>query len=311
MVADTRERHSAAVASDVAAIIVNYNSSTDVASCVEWLKSTHPTVTIIVVDNASARDDFETLHSLDQIDHLICLPKNGGYASGINRGLLKASELLRSWAWLINPDARPDDEALDALLSYTDRSVALGTRQEQSADPAVPGTPYLTAANIVAGRVRGVLCPGCEIGSHEVDVVTGACLLVPTELALQVGGMDESYFHYKEEFDFVEQLGNHGVVRLVCEARVWHRRGGSLDVLSAAAAYYRARNEVLYLRKRHRRWRWKAVRSPRLMYEATCSLAKAVFPGAAQATARGHVLGLWDGICGATGPTTRNLAGQK
>jgi GT2 family glycosyltransferase len=311
MVSDTSARPSAAVASDVAAIIVNYNSSADAVSCVKWLKLTHPTVAVIVVDNASPSDDLESLQSVEQIDHLICLPRNGGYASGINHGLLMAHELLRSWAWLINPDARPDDDALDTLLSYTDRSVALGTRQEQSADPALPATPYLTAANIVGRRVRGVLCPGCESGSHEVDIVTGACLLIPTELALHVGGMDESYFHYKEEFDFIEQLGNHGVVRLICAARVWHRRGGSLDVRSAAAAYYRARSEVLYLRKHYRRWRWKAASSPHLLRDATCSLAVAFFPGAARAAARGHLLGLSDGIRGATGRTTRRLAGQQ
>jgi len=311
MAIDMPARLSVAVAADVAAIIVSYNSSNDVAACVEWLKSTHPTVTVIVVDNASTSVDLEKLRSLDQVDHLICLPKNGGYACGINRGLLKASELSRSWAWLINPDARPHDTALDTLLSYTDRSVALGTRQEQSADPAIPGTPYLTAANIVGGKVRGLFCPGCDIGSHEVAVVTGACLLVPTELALRVGGMDENYFHYKEEFDFVEQLGHHGAVRLICAARVWHRRGGSMDVRSAAAAYYRSRNEVLYLRKRHRRWRWKALRSPRLVWEATCSIAKAALPGPGQAAARGHLLGLWDGIRGVSGRTARRLAGQQ
>lgn len=240
-------------ADDVGAVIVNWNSSADLLDCVRVIGASFPDVTVVVIDNRSEPEQYDQLADLPGGVELVSLDANNGYAAGVNAGIAALDRLGKTWAWLINPDARPDPMSLDRLLFASSGAVALSPRQYSSARPG-SGSTYASAATTRRGRVTAVLCDGCSNGVHEVDVVTGTGLLVQVQRSLEVGLLDESFFHYKEEFEFVERLSSLGAVRLVCHAGVWHRRGGSLAHESPQATYYRVRNELLYLRKRSRIW---------------------------------------------------------
>jgi GT2 family glycosyltransferase len=150
-------------------------------------------------------------------------------------------------------------------------------------------------------------CAGCDLGAHEVDVVTGTGLMLDVAWALRVGLFDENFFHYKEEFDLVRRIGGAGGrVGLVCAAEVWHRRGGSLSGSSPRAQYYHHRNEVLYVRKHYPHPLRRLVREP-VHYKNLARAAVGTALGGRDRRRRslGVLAGYWDGLRGVHGPTTR------
>ena len=283
---------------DVAVLLVNWNSSQDVLRTVRTITLEYPQVRAIVVDNASALADREALAALE-LDGAIVdrLPENRGYAAGVNRGLRRARTLGSTWVWLMNPDALPYPGCLDTLLSASTGAVVLSPRQLTSTRPLdESATQYVSAAHRVDARWEHELCPGCAAGTHDVDVVTGTGLLVHVDAAHRAGYLAESFFHYKEEFEFTERMAQCGAVRYVCQARLWHQRGGSLSTTSPTADYYRVRNELLYLamrstgpwRLRGRAWRW-SLRSLGSALRARPEARRAI------------LLGLAHGIAGRSG----------
>ena len=218
----------------------------DTRRCVETMLRHSPGLAIFVVDNGSAWGDWHQLAGLASLARIVRLERNLGYGAGVNTGLRAARSCGFTLAWLLNPDAVPTEGALEALLAYSEGSVALSPRQSTS---GAPENTYVSAAQLDGWRVRPVLCTGCPQGFHPVDVVTGTGLLIDIEAARRVGDFDEKYFHYKEEFDLVTAMSRFGRVGLVCGSAVIHRRGGSLNQGSPVATYYRVRNELLFIRK--------------------------------------------------------------
>jgi GT2 family glycosyltransferase len=282
----------------IGCVVVNWNSANDTVACVRSIVNRWPSVQCVVVDNASAGEDVLRLRSgLPDTVRVVELPSNGGYARGVNEGLRIARRDGLKWLWLINPDSRPLSDCLDELISRSADAVAVGPVQFTSAEYGTTGRVYTSAAEIRRGRVRTITCAGCASGEHDVSVITGTGLLVDVEVAADAGLMNEGFFHYKEEFEFIERLGAFGTVRLVCAARIWHQRGASLSHESLAAQYLRWRNEVLYLRIRGGRSWWATGRSLRLLVRALrprWRLGAAFY--------RAQLQGVWDGARGITGP---------
>lgn len=278
---------------DVGMVLVNWNSSDDVRRTVAAVTAEYPSILTLVVDNGSALEDWSRLEPLASENLVVDrLPSNLGYAAGVNRGLQLAQERALRWAWLMNPDALPYPGCLETLMAASDGCGLLSPQQLSSPKPLDHNArPYVSAARYVSSRLRHEDCPGCSVGFHDVDVVTGTGLLLRVDEAHLAGLMNEDFFHYKEEFEFAERMGAISTVRYVCGAQLWHERGGSLSQTSPQAEYYRVRNELLYLgmrldspwRARPRTWRWVA----RSIGQALCAA-----PAVRKAMIRGVIHGL-------------------
>lgn len=247
----------------VAVAIVNWNSARDTLALVARLDELYPELAVVVVDNDSSDDDSRLLAAGDLSCDVLKSGSNLGYGGGMNIAIRFLAETGATHAWLFNPDARPTPGSLEALTAHLDQAVALSPRQAISVDPV---DTYCSAAFKDSFKVSRFTCTGCDLGVHEVDVVTGTGLLVDIAQFERVGGFDESYFHYKEEFDLVDRMAQSGSVRLVCSSLVVHERGGSLAHHSPRATYYEVRNELLYVsraqapshRKVRQKLRWTA-----------------------------------------------------
>jgi GT2 family glycosyltransferase len=198
-------------------------------------------------------EELAELRSVESADvEIVRLAENRGYAGGVNVALEVARRRGFHWLLMLNPDCVPTVELVREMLEIADGAAVVGVRQ--TTDPLDPAAEYRTAA-----YVKNLRPQPNEIDnvarSIEVDVVTGAGLLLDVAIALKAGGMDESFFHYKEEFDLVYRLRRDGakVLRANRVALV-HRRGGSLAGSSATARYYVVRNEILFFKK-HGRFR--------------------------------------------------------
>lgn len=275
---------------DAAIVVVNWNSAADVVQMLQtlppvWLPD------VIVVDNASERwpDEQQELSALGPLQ-VIRRSENGGYAAGVNTGLQAARSLEKRYAILINPDARLDAHAIQNLLDLA----AMGGHAVVGTAQRGPDGRYVTAATGMTAFPREFVCAGCDRGSHLVDVVSGAVLVVDLSVAEALGGLDESFFHYAEEVDYCLRVRSAGgTIAWSCATEVFHAIGGSMPHSSRRAHYYTARNKVLLVRRHSAVW-WL---QPRLAKDEVRFGLAAMSDGAARAWSRG----LMDGICNVSG----------
>jgi GT2 family glycosyltransferase len=293
----------------VAAVIVNWNSAPDTLRCVQAIAAGNAIANSnVVVDNGSTDDSRTVLAESSAPLTLINLPKNLGFAGGANAGARAAIEYGATHIWLLNPDALPSATALSELLDRADDYDVSASLQVSSPHPwGADATPYTSAAMLPGGHVRPVDCPGCPTGHHPVDVVTGASLLVGAVWMEKVGYIDESFFHYKEEFDLVVRIRMAGGrAGFVCASRVWHQRGASLSHSSPDAQYYHYRNEILYLRKHYRRPLVRMLTQEPIHYRTVLRAAGRALGGGERGQAGRAVLaGYRDGVRGIGGPIRR------
>src|SRR5690606_25826802 len=86
----------------------------------------------------------------------------------------------------------------------------------------------------------------------EVDIASGAAMLVKSEVFAEVGLIDEDFFLYFEETDWCLGLLQAGYrVLAVPSSVVWHEVAGTLGSASPVIDYYMVRN---HLRLVNRHW---------------------------------------------------------
>ena len=122
-----------------------------------------------------------------------------------------------------------------------------------------------------AGRLR----PGTDPGPHsialmarEVSAVTGACLLIRTELYRRLGGMDEAFAVALNDVDLCLRVRQSGHSVVYCpEATLLH-----FESLSLGRHYAGARAELESLEVRRLRLRWQDIIEADPFYNPQASL---------------------------------------
>ena len=84
----------------VIAVVLCYNSSGYIASCLDSLKN----VETIVIDNASSDKSVEFVEAHFPKIKIIKNSKNLGYAGGNNVGIKYALDQNTDFVWIVNPD---------------------------------------------------------------------------------------------------------------------------------------------------------------------------------------------------------------
>ncbi len=168
--------------------------------------------------------------------HLLCLAQNLGYAGGLNRGIKWGRETFgASSFWLLNNDVRAEPDALRSLIEARDAVPDAGLCGSVLLDWDQPE---------VIQAIGGVFNKALGVGWHlreppsgpvpidnvclAVDYPVGASLLVEQDYIDQVGLMDESYFLYYEEMDWVERGRRQGYRPVIAlKSRLLHKEGAS------------------------------------------------------------------------------------
>jgi GT2 family glycosyltransferase len=255
-----QERH-APTAVKVDVVVVAYNSADTIRACVESLTG-RDDVRVVVVDNASPDD------SLDQVSDLpitaVRAAGNGGFAAGCNLGIAAGDA---PYVLLLNPDARPAADALDALVAVLDEHPGTGIVGPRLLDgdgglafsqrrfPEIRSTwAQAFFLHRVFPQARWVDELLRDTADYErpgtPEWVSGACMLIRRDLLEQIGGLDEGFFLYVEDLELCTVARERGwEIRFEPRAVVAHAEGHSADRSGLLALL--ARNRVLYAR-RHR-----------------------------------------------------------
>lgn len=252
-------------ATEVAAVMVTYDSAASVAALIDSLRSAARSVRlrVVVADNSADTETLEVVASCAPDAVAFRTGANLGYAGGINAAMAAAGE---AEAYLVlNPDTTVLPGAVDALLARVragaGAAVPLMLADDGATYPSLRREP--SAGRAWGDALFGARFPGRPQWSaetdhdpesyahaHTVDWATGAALMVSAEAARAAGPWDERYFMYSEETDYCRALRRRGFdVWFEPAARVLHSGAGSgtsrdLDALMAV-------NKVRYLRRHH------------------------------------------------------------
>lgn len=270
-------------------VILNWNSSQDTIRAIRSLGECDWDIT--VVDNASSDpQEVAVIQAAHPKTSFLQTGKNLGYAGGMNAGLKWALENGYSHALLLNPDTLPSASVINSMIQQANGYAVVGTAQVTE-----DLSPYVSAALLRGRKPVPFACTRQCGQGHDIDIASGAALLLDLNTAEQLDFIDEDFFHYKEEFDYCYRVrASGGKIRYSCGAPLIHKRGGSLPGSSPMALYYSYRNELLFLRKHFGPLGWLSGLG--LFRNAFMSILKS--PKAAASV----VSGLNHGLRGISGP---------
>ncbi len=238
----------------VYALVLNYHSLDDTLLCVDSLRQVnYPALRILVLDNASSKNEGLILKQKLAQGEFIQLPKNIGYAGGNNKAIKFALEKGAHYVLILNPDIRltPDSVQDFVDIMSTDKNIAgLNSIQLQADNHQIDKNFSL-----------GILCPKGFRGNtmeetempeqFDSEILFGAALMLSAESIGRVGGFDPLFFAYGEEIDLCRRLRMHNY-RLVVTTKspVIHLRTVYNKPLSRYVLFLKLKGYYLSLLKK-------------------------------------------------------------
>jgi GT2 family glycosyltransferase len=231
----------------ITVVVVAYESGPTLDRCLAGLRAqTFADFETLIIDNASTDGAPQAAAAADPSIRLLEPGANLGFAAGNN---LAAREARGRWMVLLNPDAYPQADWLEALVKGAGRhpGVRCFTSLQMVADE--PGLmdgagDVMTSAGIpFRGGYRRRLPPNLLEG--EVFSACGAATMIDRALFLELGGFDERFFCYCEDVDLGYRLRLAGeATLLIPDARVEHVGSASTGVRSNFAIFHGSRNRI-------------------------------------------------------------------
>ena len=245
-------------ATDIGAVVVTYQSAQTVRRCLELLLASESVVRIVVVDNASDDGTLDILAEFSRKHHRVYLVRNDdnrGFGAACNQG---ASALATPWVAFINPDCYVEPDAMGRLVRHGVRRAGAGmlgvdlVDEYGRADPAARRCDPSLRQLMSRGGRRDDLYLGRDPDAdlQEVEAISGALMLMPLGLFLQLGGFDESFRLHVEDLDLCRRTREAGYEVLVAnDITVMHIGGVSSRTRPVWVEWQKHRSLWLYFRK--------------------------------------------------------------
>jgi GT2 family glycosyltransferase len=212
---------------DLSVIIVSYNVRYLLESCIETVIAAISEIRgeIIVVDNASTDGSAEMIKYKFSKVRLVENKTNSGFSKANNLGVSLA---LGENILILNPDTRVNKSAIEQSLRYLSNHAETGIVGVRMVDgtgrylkESKRGFPDVWSSLFKITGI-GSLFPNHKYINHyymgdqrdntinEVEVLTGAYMMMTKSTFESVGGFDEDYFMYGEDIDLSTRVRNTG-----------------------------------------------------------------------------------------------------
>jgi hypothetical protein len=227
---------------DLSIIVVNWNSVVFLQKCLSSVQSSVAGISyeIIVVDNASYDGSREIVKKEFPSVVYIQAPRNEGFAKANNLGFQVSTG--RNILFL-NPDTEVVGPAIRTMLGTLDSDKKAGAAGAKllNSDGSVQ-TSCIQAFPTILNQILDFdllrrMFPrasmwGCASlftalpGPFEVEVISGACLMVKREVLEAVGLFDPRYFMYSEDVDLCFRIRRGGWKNYFVETAIVTHHGG-------------------------------------------------------------------------------------
>jgi len=208
-------------------VVVTYGSAAVVADCLAALpaalRGVGPT-RIVVVDNASPDDTLDVVAQAAPDALIVRRTRNDGFAAGVNAGMdvAEGCDVL-----VLNPDVRLAPGSVIALReALAEPGVGIAVPRLVDATGRTHHslrrrpTVLRTVGEALLGGTRAgwipalghlVLDPRCYERRGTSDWATGAAWMISRDCIESVGQLDERYFLYSEETEYMLRAADYGL----------------------------------------------------------------------------------------------------
>jgi GT2 family glycosyltransferase len=280
-----------AIAPELSIILVNWNCLAFTEQCIASICATAKDVAyeVIVVDNCSADAPCRSLADQFPWVTLLLSESNLGFGRANNLGVRSSSG---RYLLFLNPDTLVRGDALREMMSSLEANPAAGAIGCRLLNPdgsiqtsSVQRFPtilnQLLALDWLKRRFPNLSLWGLQplytadrTTAHEVDVVSGACLMVRREVFEAAGGFNPEYFMYAEEVDLCHAIRREGwKVLHLGGAEVVHFGGQSTKSREDGFAAVAMRDSVYRFLRRTRGSLYALLYRAGLLWSALCRLA--------------------------------------
>ena len=239
---------------ELSIITVNYNGLEDTCSLIDTIPFDELSLEVIVVDNASYRDEASVIAERYPHIKVIRSNQNLGFAGGNNLGIKKAKG---KYLFLVNNDTYFTAFNIESLIDRleSDDIVGIVCPKIRFAWDTYPiqftgFTPLsqITVRNRAIGF--GEEDHGQYNTAHPTPYAHGAAMLIKRDAIDKVGLMPEDYFLYYEEIDWSMMFTRAGYEIWYDPAcTIYHKESQSTGQDSPLRTYYITRNRLLLVKR--------------------------------------------------------------
>ena len=188
-------------------IIVTYQGTPWLGTCLSAFKDDREHLDILVIDNASADGTADVVRREYPFAEVWARPTNLGFGRANNLGIEKALAEGYRGVFLLNQDAAVSATTIRTLADRVDKAPEIGLastvhysdRVKRQLDKGFKNYLRFAAAS-----------PGSPHGFMEVPFVNAALWYIPMRTLLSVGLFCPLFEHYGEDLDFVNRLHSIG-----------------------------------------------------------------------------------------------------
>jgi len=268
-----------------AIVTLNWNGWKDTIELIDSIvRDPYKQVMIVVIDNASTDESIASISAhcvshniglslleLEEDCNIDALPReediqgkkvfiikaqnNLGFCKGNNVGLEWAFMNGADYALVINNDTVACPPFIAPLLNAAGEAGVglLGGVIKYYARPHTIWwaggklNRYLTPTRMHDGDDEGTIK---DMNPYETEWISGCMMLIPKNVYEEVGGFDEDFFIWSEEWDYSIRVSSAGFKLMVVPAsKICHKIGNSLGVMKPLNYYYGIRNGLMLQQK--------------------------------------------------------------
>ena len=229
----------------IAVIIVNYNVEYFLEQCLSSVEKALTSMTheVFVVDNNSVDGSLAMVQNKFPWVKVIANTENVGFSRANNQAIQAADA---EYILLLNPDTVVEEDTFIKSINFMDehpQSGGLGVRMVDGKGKFLPESKRgLPTPRVAFYKIVGLsklfskskrfnryhLGHLNEFESHEIDVLSGAFMLMRKTVLDQVGLLDETFFMYGEDIDLSYRIQKGGFKNYYYpETRIIHYKGES------------------------------------------------------------------------------------
>lgn len=258
---------------DISVTLVTYKTDLDVLkTAIECLKVDTYSMSIVIADNASGDEYFSRLQSAFSVTdvQVVATGINGGYGYGHN--FAESCSPPSKYHLIMNADVKFDPQCIKILFHFLEnhKDYVLTAPRVVNPDGSLqylnkrdPSVTDLVLRRLKPDALQDMKWIKRRLDYYEMRdidhdreydlrLVSGCFMFMRRDAFKAVGGFDESYFMYFEDFDLSQRLIRQGKMRYLPECQIVHFWGrGSkhnfllfISLLRSAARYFN-------------RWGWK------------------------------------------------------
>ncbi|MBL7777256.1 MAG: glycosyltransferase [Chitinophagales bacterium] len=208
-------------------VIVNYNVRYFLELCLQSVQKAIANIPaeVFVVDNNSADDSVETIRTKYNWVKLIANPENVGFSKANNQAIAQSTG---EYILLLNPDTVLAEDTLEKCVAFMDNhpnAGGLGVRMidgtgkflpESKRGLPTPAVAFYKTFGLAALFPKSTTFGKYHLGflseneTHEVDVLSGAFMLLRKSVIDKIGALDETFFMYGEDIDLSYRIQKAG-----------------------------------------------------------------------------------------------------